>query len=107
MGINSIQGMQNLNLDKLSHIGKIGETENTEDVKGASSFKSIFTDAIDDYKEAENMVDNDIKALATGNTDDLHNLMINTQKAELSLELVLQIRNKALEAYNEMMRINV
>jgi len=104
MEINSLQGIQNLNLDKLSHIGKIGNTEGT---KGTSSFKSIFMDAVDNYNEAENMVDNDIKALATGDTDNLHNLMINTQKAELSLDLVLQIRNKALETYNEMMRINI
>ncbi|HCS10818.1 MAG TPA: flagellar hook-basal body complex protein FliE, partial [Clostridiales bacterium] len=71
------------------------------------SFKSIFDTAIDNYKNAEAEVDKDIYKLSIGETDDLHNLMINTQKAQISLDLVIQLRNKALEAYNEIMRMGV
>lgn len=70
-------------------------------------FKSIFYNAINDYKNAEDEVNKDIYQLATGETDDLHNLMINVQKAQISLDLVLQLRNKALDAYNEIMRMGV
>lgn len=70
-------------------------------------FKSIFEDAIDNYKNAEITVSNDIYQLATGEIDDLHNLMINTQKAQISLDLLVQLRNKALDAYNEIMRMGV
>lgn len=70
-------------------------------------FKSIFDTAIDNYKNAEAEVDKDIHKLSVGETDDLHNLMINAQKAQISLDLVIQLRNKALDAYNEIMRMGV
>lgn len=70
-------------------------------------FKSIFDTVIDNYKNAEAEVDKDIHKLSVGETDDLHNLMINAQKAQISLDLVIQLRNKALDAYNEIMRMGV
>ena len=45
--------------------------------------------------------------LATGQTDDAHTEPIAAAKAQLSVELLVQLRNKALEAYNEIMRINL
>lgn len=75
--------------------------------KNGNSFKDIFSNALDNYKEAEAKVDEDIYKLSVGESDDLHNLMINTQQAEISLDLVIQLRNKALEAYNEIMRMGM
>lgn len=97
-----IKPIQNIN--DLSQINELNKTSNQ---KNELSFKSIFNNALDNYIEAENKVDEDIYELSTGESDDLHNLMINTQKAELSLDLVLQLRNKALDAYNEIMRMGV
>ncbi len=71
------------------------------------SFKSIFENALNNYVEAETQVDEDIYKISVGESDDLHNLMINTKKAEMSLELVIQLRNKALDAYNEIMRMGI
>ena len=52
-------------------------------------------------------VNNDIYNLATGQSDDLHNLMINTKKAEMSLELFVQLRNKAVDAYKELINMGI
>lgn len=90
-GLNEITGIDKKSIEK----------------KSDNSFKDIFSNALDNYKEAENKVDEDIYKLSTGESDDLHNLMINTQQAEISLDLVIQLRNKALEAYNEIMRMGV
>lgn len=95
--IKPIQGLQELN--------KINSK--TIDTNNKTSFKSVFQDALNNYIDSENRVDEDIYKLSIGETDDLHNLMINTQKAEMSLDLVLQLRNKALDAYNEIMRMGV
>ena len=46
-------------------------------------------------------------ALLTGRADDMSSIIIDAQKAELSLNLALQIRNKFLDAYNEIMRMQV
>ncbi|HBC29731.1 MAG TPA: flagellar hook-basal body complex protein FliE [Clostridiales bacterium] len=86
---------------------QINELNKTKEKNNELSFKSIFDTAIDNYKNAEAEVDKDIYKLSIGETDDLHNLMINTQKAQISLDLVIQLRNKALEAYNEIMRMGV
>lgn len=99
MFIESIQPLQGLS--ELNKINKTNEKNNT------TSFKSVFNDAINNYIDSENKVDEDIYKLSVGESDDLHNLMINTQKAEMSLDFVIQLRNKALDAYNEIMRMGV
>ncbi|MDF2677735.1 MAG: fliE [Bacillota bacterium] len=96
--INGLNQLSKLNINKIE-----SKIENTDNL----SFKSIFENAVNDYVQAENKVDEDIYKLTTGESDDLHNLMINTQKSELSLDLLLQLRNKAIDAYNEVLRINV
>ena len=45
--------------------------------------------------------------LLTGQTDDMSGLLLDAQKAEISLNLALQIRNKIIDAYNEIMRMQV
>lgn len=90
----------------INDIGDIKKTSNSKEENNLS-FKSIFEDALNNYVDAEAQVDEDIYKLSVGESDDLHNLMINTKKAELSLELVIQLRNKALDAYNEIMRMGI
>lgn len=90
------------NLDELS---KINEKSN-DNVEGIS-FSNIFKSALNDYKTSEIQVEQDVKELATGKSDNLHNIMINAEKSELSLELCIQIRNKMLDAYNEIMRMGI
>ena len=86
---------------------QINELNKPKEKRSELAFKSIFDTAIENYRNAEAEVDKDIYKLSIGETDDLHNLMINVEKAQISLDLVIQLRNKALEAYNEIMRMGV
>jgi flagellar hook-basal body complex protein FliE len=45
--------------------------------------------------------------LALGHTDNLHRVMMNMEQTRLSFELMLAVRNKALEAYQDLMRMQV
>ncbi len=45
--------------------------------------------------------------LATGDIQNLHQVVIDTEKAEIALQFTLQIRNKIIEAYQEIMRMQV
>lgn len=101
MFIKPIQPIAGIN--EINELNKATSNKSTNEL----SFKSIFENAMDNYIEAEAKVDEDIYKLSVGESDDLHNLMINTQKAEMSLDLVIQLRNKALDAYNEIMRMGV
>jgi flagellar hook-basal body complex protein FliE len=51
--------------------------------------------------------DQAIDDLATGRNQDIHNTMISMQKAEISFELVMQIRNKLISAYDEIRRMSI
>lgn len=71
------------------------------------SFTSAIGNAVDRIETAEAAVRQDAYDLAVGNTDDLHTAMINAAKADITLQAAVQIRNKILDAYNEIMRINL
>lgn len=48
-----------------------------------------------------------VQDLASGQNVNLHDVMISLEKAKLSFELMLQVRNKSLEAYQELMRMQI
>ena len=45
--------------------------------------------------------------LITGEVEDLHQVMIAAQKASITLDLTIQVRNKVVEAYQEIMRMQM
>lgn len=78
-----------------------------EKAKGAEgSFFDVFQNAWTDVKETRQDYSNQQYLLATGQTDDPHNVMIASSKAELSVELLVQLRNKAMEAYDQLIKTN-
>ena len=81
------------------------KTNQTSD--SGTSFKDILQNAINQVSDSESLAQQGAIDIATGNTDDLHTVMINTEKADLSLEALVQVRNKALDAYNEIMRMSL
>ncbi|AGY82348.1 flagellar hook-basal body complex protein FliE [Carnobacterium inhibens] len=76
-------------------------TQTSEETNGLSSFSGILENAMSSLNEQQVSADQGVQDLVSGNTDNLHNVMIQTSEAQLSLELALQLRNKGLEAYNE------
>ncbi|MFZ5975315.1 MAG: flagellar hook-basal body complex protein FliE [Bacillota bacterium] len=71
------------------------------------SFSSILSDAIGQTRETAAANDESNALLLSGSEDSLHSAMIDAQKAELALQLTVQIRNKILDSYNEIMRMQV
>lgn len=51
--------------------------------------------------------DDSVRRLALGETENLHQVMIGLEKAKLSFELIVQVRNKLLEAYQDVMRMQI
>lgn len=91
----------------LSEIHSSPPVNNAEERQNSSSFLNIFQDAVDNLKETEAAVQRDTELMATGQIDDLHTLGINATKAYLAERLVIELRNRALDAYSEIMRLNV
>lgn len=70
-------------------------------------FQSLFEEAVNNVTETNQAVQDEVYKLATGQSDDLHNITIASKKATMSVQLLVQLRNKALDAYNEVMRMSV
>lgn len=73
----------------------------------ASLFKDIFKNTLDQVKETQADVEHKQYLLATGQLDDAHTLPIAEAKAGLSLDVMISLRNKTLDAYNELIKISV
>ncbi|WP_077617811.1 flagellar hook-basal body complex protein FliE [Bacillus sinesaloumensis] len=70
-------------------------------------FSSFLKDAINNVNEAQQTSDKMTQKLINGEDVDLHQVMISSEKASVSLQATLQIRNKVIEAYQEIMRMQV
>jgi flagellar hook-basal body complex protein FliE len=76
----------------------------------AASTGTEFRTALSSLEQLnQQMLANDgvMQQLALGETDNLHQVMIGMERTRLAFDLMLQVRNKALEAYQELMRMQV
>lgn len=90
-----------------SALAGLGKENSGNGAVEGPSFSSILKDTID-RSEAQNTQSNvDLLNLLSGNTDDLSGIMIDAQKAELAVSLTASIRNKAMDAYKEIMAMQV
>ena len=93
-------------MNVIESIGQF-ESVNRKESRSENVFKDIFQKALDNVIDTEKEVQKEQYLLATGQTEDFHNLTIAATKAQLSVDLMIQLRNRAMESYNEIMRINL
>jgi flagellar hook-basal body complex protein FliE len=102
----------------INGIGSIGATGLSSPIPsggakttGVSSvtegFTQIFGDALSKVNDLQNQTDVAIGKLATGESKGLHEVMISMEKSSISFQFLTQVRNKALDAYHEIMRMQV
>ena len=78
-----------------------------EPVDGESSFARTITSLLQDVNAQQLQSDHSLQQLVTGETDNVHNVVLAVAKADLSFRLVLEIRNRLIESYQEIMRMQV
>lgn len=72
-----------------------------------SNFSEILKNAIHNVNDLQVQSDVATEKLARGENIELHNVMIAAQKASISLQLSMEVRNKVIESYQEIMRMQV
>ena len=102
MGNDFITPIQPMQFGKENAIGQPTKTD-----AGSSVFRSILEDAVNDVKTTQQDLEDKQYLLATGQIDDAHTVPIAAAQAQLSIDLLVQLRNKAIDAYNELMRISL
>ncbi len=111
----SIEGINNTGITGIANtIQKIappvlsGQEESTSlDQVKDSAFGSLFSELIQGVKDSDAEFTEAQYLLSTGQLDNPVQVGISAYKAELSLSLLIQLRNRALEAYNELKNMNV
>lgn len=76
-------------------------------IGGGQDFGDMVKQGLQNVSNAEHAVDKVAQTIATGGPAEIHDLMAASSKAQLSVDLLVQVRNKAVEAYQEIMRIQV
>jgi flagellar hook-basal body complex protein FliE len=75
--------------------------------QGGASFGETLRDAITTVNNAQKESDMAVQKLMTGESQDLHATLIAVQKADLSFQMMMQVRNKIIQAYQEIMRTQI
>jgi len=70
-----------------------------------SGFASSLTGAVDSLQQLQNTSSELSIQAVTGNLDDIHNATLASTRAQVTLELVAAVRNKGVDAFNEIMRM--
>jgi flagellar hook-basal body complex protein FliE len=70
-------------------------------------FSSILQSTIGGMESIQTNADTSIQKFLTGENDDVHSTVLATQRAEMAFELGLQVRNKVVSAYQEVMKMQL
>ena len=72
-----------------------------------ASFVQRVSDGLQQVNQQLLTTQVDLQRLAVGEAENLHDVMIRLEESRISLQLVLQVRNRVLEAYQDVMRMQV
>jgi len=86
----------------------VPETPKTESPRAIRTpFGTVLKGMISDINSLQTEADQAIAKVQLGNTGSIHEAMIALEKADISFRAMMQVRNKILEAYQEIMRMQV
>lgn len=94
IGTNSI--LSNLNI-----------SNTTEEKTNGTSFSNVLSDAISKVNESEVNANNKIESLIKGEDVEMHEVMLAMQESVLSLQALIEVRNKTVEAYQEISKLQL
>ena len=95
-------------VNRIGHlIGPVVETKTNSTNATLDSFGQMLSGALDRLNQMENAANEAATDLAAGKDIEPHRVMLTMQEADLGFQLALQVRNKLVEAYQEVMRIQV
>jgi flagellar hook-basal body complex protein FliE len=91
-------------------IGKVFPGIGTNQAKPSASAAgsgNFFEELVAKVGDLQSQADNKIKTMVTGESRELHEVMLAVEKANISFQFLTQVRNKAMEAYQEIMKMPV
>lgn len=102
MGVAGIGG-----LPSLPSLASITTAKPAEAPEAAESFGSFVANGIENLQKTQGSADALAQQAATGDLSDLHDYMIASTQASLATELTVAVRNRAVESFQEIMRMQI
>ena len=81
--------------------------ETTSTPSAGSLFKDVLSSAISEVEGAHTSADESVSRFLSGDGEDLHSTILATQRADLEFQMFLQVRNKVVSAYQEIMKMQM
>ena len=97
----------------MSNINPVGNAalnlpkEVEKQADSGTNFTGFLTDALMQTQKAQLEADRAMEKLATGEAKSIHEVMVAMEEADISMRMVVQMRNKIVDAYQEIMRMSV
>lgn len=77
------------------------------DISAKPSFRETLKSALAKVNDLQINSDNAMEKYVTGESDNLHELMISIEEAKIALQFTIEVRNRIIEAYQEIIRMQV
>ncbi len=106
-------GLENLGispiekLDNISSVQEISKKKKSDLENMADGFGKAFSEGLNSVNDSQNAAYDAAETFAAGGDISVHEVMIASQKANLTMQLALQMRNKLVAAYNEINNVRV
>ncbi|MCE5229492.1 flagellar hook-basal body complex protein FliE [bacterium] len=113
MEINPINVQNQMWTIQIGGLGRIGEDKAVNPAAEIApvtdpsqpKFESLFAQELDKVNAQMLDADKTVADIAAGKSENIHGALIDLQKANLSFKMLVEVRNKALDAYQELMRM--
>ena len=94
-------------LSPLSGPANTGQGSGAPGAEGGVAFGDLLKQALQEVNQASAQADVEARNLMTGDSADMHTAMLAVQKADLSFQMMMAVRSKLIDAYREVMRMQM
>lgn len=100
------------NIDAMRGLGGLSPLDNSKKAQKTTeqsgvSFKETLNGFMNDVNSMQNRADESIEKMAAGEISDVHQVMTSVEEAKTAFNMMMEIRNKVMDAYDEVMRMRL
>jgi flagellar hook-basal body complex protein FliE len=105
--MNEIGPIDEIAPETLGSLPRLAQQSNAQAPAAAGGFGEFFSQGLAQVNESLIASQTDLQRLATGDVQNLHQIMIRLEESRLSFQLMMQVRNRLLESYQDVMKMQI
>jgi len=96
-------------IERISNVNRINQIQNqsSDGEKSSVDFAKMLSDAVEKVNSLQKNADQMANDFALGKISNIHDVIIEAEKASVALKLTTEVRDKIIEAYREIMRMQL